>query len=352
MELIANFKDLADDKRFIEDTREIIVNDLFMQPTESFFTIVPGVKGGQQVAAMKGFEYVTVKSAGCGGEGVSPTFPAFSQFWNPQLQEVKISYCYSDFESSYLQWGLNNGYQRKDLDGTTLALFIQEMITKAMLLDMQRIVLTGDENIAAQDILTDEAAMAKYYNTIGKGLIPTLQYLKTLPEFEENFVTLAKNTGAKTDQLNLTSEYALGIYEEVTDQYDFDGDILLSSNRLFKNYEKWVKRANGYGLQSNVDLTQKGVGNLSVNGENISPVVNYDRWKAKDFVTGDPATIHLPHFALFTRKEWLQVGVDEQAALQNLTLEYIGGKEETFWIKANYMLDFKMVNPYGLKAAL
>lgn len=353
MELISNFKNLADDKRFIEDTREIIVNDLFMQPTENFFTIVPGVKGGQQVAAMKGFEYVTVKSAGCGGDGVSPTWPAFSQFWNPQLQEVKISYCYSDFENSYLQWGLNNGYQRKDLDGTTLALFIQDMITKAMLMDMQRIVLLADEDIEAQNILTNEASMAKFYNTIPKGLISTLQYLKTLPEFAENFVALSKNTGAMSSQLSLDAEYALNIYENVTDQYDFDGDILLSSNVLFKNYEKWVKRANGYGLQSNVDLTQRGVGNLSVNGENILPIVNYDRWK-KDFVTGTAPnqTIHLPHFALFTRKEWLQVGVDEQAALQNLTLEYIGGKEETFWIKANYMLDFKMVNPYGLKAAL
>lgn len=354
MELISNFKNLADDKRFIEDTREIIVNDLFMQPTENFFTIVPGVKGGQQVAAMKGFEYVTVKSAGCGGDGVSPTWPAFSQFWNPQLQEVKISYCYSDFENSYLQWGLNNGYQRKDLDGTTLALFIQDMITKAMLMDMQRIVLLADEDIEAQNILTNEASMAKFYNTIPKGLISTLQYLKTLPEFAENFVALSKNTGAMSSQLSLDAEYALNIYENVTDQYDFDGDILLSSNVLFKNYEKWVKRANGYGLQSNVDLTQRGVGNLSVNGENILPIVNYDRWKKKDFVTGTAPnqTIHLPHFALFTRKEWLQVGVDEQAALQNLTLEYIGGKEETFWIKANYMLDFKMVNPYGLKAAL
>lgn len=352
MELISSFVDLADDKRFIEDTREIIVNDLFMQPTENFFTIVPGVKGGQQVAAMRGFEYVTVKSAGCGGAGISPTFPAFSQFWDPKLQEVKIKYCYSDFENSYLQWALNNGYARKDLDGTTMALFIQDLISKAMALDLQRIVLCADANIAAQDILTDEATMAKYYNTIGKGLIPTLQYLKTLPEFEDNFVNLTKNTGAMTDQLNLAAEYALGIYEDVTDVYDFDGDILLTSNRLFKNYEKWVKRANGYGLQSNVDLTQRGVGNLSVNGENLSPVVNYDRWKAKDFVTGDPATIHIPHFALFTRKEWLQVGVDEQAALQNLTLEYIGGDKEEFWIKANYMLDFKMVNPYGLKAAI
>jgi hypothetical protein len=353
MQIIDNFKDLADDKRYIQDLREIVMNKTFFQPTENMFTIVPGIKGGQQVAAMKGFEYVTKKSAGCGGNGVSPEFPAFSQFWNPTLQEVKIEYCYADFEASFIQWGLNNGYARKDLDGTALGVFIQDLVSDAMALDLQRIVLMADKDIAAQNILGDEATMVPFYNTIDKGLIPTLAYLKTLPEFADAFVALSKNTGAMTTQLDLPSDYALNLYESVTDDvYDFDADLFLTSNRLFKNYQKWVKRANGYGLQSNVELTQKGVKDLNIDGEKLMPVVHYDRWKKKDFVTGTTPTIHLPHFALLTRKEYLQVGVDDAASLQNITMEYIGGSEETFWIKANYMLDFKMTNPYAMKAAL
>ncbi|WP_445454106.1 hypothetical protein [Flavobacterium sp. 25HG05S-40] len=355
MELVENFKDLADDKRYIQDLREVVMNETFYQPTENMFTIVPGIKGGQQVAAMKGFEYVTKKSAGCGGDGISPEFPAFSQFWNPTLQEVKIEYCYSDFEASFIQWGMNNGYQRKDLDGTALGVFIQDLVSKAMALDLQRIVLMADKDIAAQNILADEATKVPFYNTIDKGLIPTLAYLKTLPEFEENFVELTKNTGPMFEQTDLSSEYAVDLYESITDDvYDFDADIFLTSNRLFKNYTKWIKRNNGYGLQSNVDLTQKGVKDANVDGEKLLPVVHYDRWKKADFVTGagDDATIHLPHFALLTRKEYLQVGVDDAASLQNIVMEYIGGKEETFWIKANYLLDFKMVNPYAMKAAL
>ncbi|MBW7859459.1 MAG: hypothetical protein H3C43_14485 [Leptonema sp. (in: Bacteria)] len=201
--------------------------------------------------------------------------------------------------------------------------------------------------------------MAKFYNTISKGLIPTLQYLKTLPAFSDQFVSLTKNSASsKADQLDLSTTYALELYEELTDQYDFDGDILLTSNRLFKNYAKWLKRANGYGIQSNIDDTVKGVKSAEIDGEKLMPIVNYDRWRAKDFVTevsaGPPVVtkLHLPHFALFTRKEYLQVGVDSEAALEDLTLEYIGGSDERFWIKGNYMLDFKMVNPYALKAAL
>lgn len=353
MGLIADFKDLATSDRFIQDTREIVMNDLFYEPTENFFTIVPGIKGGQQVAAMKGFEYITKASAGCGGSGISPDFPAFSQKWNPKLAEVKLEYCYADFENSFLQWGLNNGYKRKDLTGTEMALFIQDLVAKAMALDLQRIALLSDSGIAAQDILTDEVVKAPFYNIIDKGLIPTLQYLKTLPEFAGNFVALDKNTGAATVQLALADDYAVKLYESlILEAYDFDGDILLSSNRLALNYDAFLRRGNGYAIQGNLDATQNGVTGARVAGQPVTAMKNYDRWKKTDFTTGAPATIHLPHVALFTKKEYLQIGIDDAASLQDLTLEYIGGSEEKFWIKANYMVDFKMTNPYALKAAL
>lgn len=362
MDVVAKFQALATDERFIQDTREIIRNELFYQPTDSFFKIVPGVKGGQQVAAMKGFEYVTKASAGCGGNGISPEFPAFSQFWNPKLQEVKISYCYDDFMGYFTQWALSNGYQIKDLGETELALFIQDFVQEAVKLDMQRIVLCADKDIAEQDILTDPVEKAQFYDTIDKGLIPTLLYLKTLPEFQDYFKALDKNTGIIADQMNLGAEYALDIYESLTEEtYEFDPNILLSSNKLFKNYAKWIKRTNGYDIQGNIDRTIAGVREASVDGVPLSPIVNYDRWKRTDFTTAIPGegedpspgdTIHIPHFALLSRKEYLQVGVDSEAAFENLTFEYVGGSEEMFWIKCNYMLDFKMVNPYALKAAI
>lgn len=351
MEIISSFKALADDKRYIQDVREIILNERLKEKTEDFFQLVPGIKGGQQVAAMRGLEYITTKSAGCGGSGISPDFPAFEQFWKPQLQEVKLEYCYADFENSFLQWGLNNGYKRKDLTETELGLFLEDLVAEAMSLDMLRIVLMADEDIATQNILTT-SNMAKHYDSIPKGLIPTLQYLKTLPEFADNFIPLSKNTGATTVQQNLDVDFAVNLYEDVVDTLDFDGDYILSSNALAKNYLKWLKRGNGYSIESNKADTVKGIQNLEVDGYGVKAVRNYDRWRKTDFQTGDPLSTHLPHFALFTKKEYLQVGIDDSASLQDITLEYIGGKEETFWIKANYMLDFKLTNPYAIKAAL
>ena len=355
MGLVADFKALADDKQFISSTAEIVRSKLFYEPTDKFFTIVPGIKGGKQVAAMKGFEYVTKASTGCGGSGISPNFPAFSQFWNPKLAEIKIELCHDDFQNTFLQWGLANGYQRKDLTGTEMAVFIESLVIDAMALDLQRIALLSDKDILAQDILSDEGGKAQFYNIVDKGLIPTLQYLKTLPEFAENFVALSKNTGNVATQTTLPAEYAVELYESlILESYDFDGDMLLSSNRLALNYDAFLRRGNGYGLQQNIDATQNGVEGARVAGNPVVAVKNYDRWKKKDFTTGvgAAATIHLPHFAMFTKKEFLQVGVDDASALDNLTLEYIGGKDETFWIKGNYMVDFKMVNPYEMKVAL
>lgn len=357
MELIQNFKNLANSDRYIEELKEIVLTKLFQQDAEDFFTIVPGVKGGQQVASMKGFEYITKASEGCGGSGISPTFPAFSQKWNPKLAEVKIEICYSDFLSTFIQWGLKNGYQIKDLTGTELGVFIQELVGDAMKRDLLRNALLSDKDIASQDILTDEVGKAPFYNIIDKGLLPTLAYLKTLPEFADAFYTLDKNTGTVAQQMALTPEYAVNTYEKlILDNYEFEADILLTSNKLFKNYEAFLRRANGYGVQGNIDATVNGVNGGRIDGKDIvKPVVAYDGWKKKDFTISDGAgglTVHQPHFALLTRKEFLQIGVDDVASLQNIVLEYIGGAEETFWIKANYLFDFKMVNPYALKASL
>lgn len=341
------FQGIASDERFIQDIREVAVSKVFYEDTSNFFSIVPGIKGGQQVAALKGIEYVTRKSQGCGGASLSPKFPAISQKWEPQLAEVKIKYCYDEFMQKFTQWGLANGHMIKDLSEAEFFVFIQDLVVEAMKLDMQRLVLLGDENIAAQNVLAD-ANKAPFYDIIKKGLIPTLQYFQTIPELADNFIALDKNTDA--DQFTLANDYAMNLFEDVVDTDDFDGDILLTNRKLYKNYANYFKRLAGVGIQSSKDEIQNGIQNLKVDGENVVPIKNYDRWRKNDF--NNAGVVHLPHFSIFTRKEHLQVGVDDVNALQDLKLEYIGGEDEHFYIKANYMLDFKMVNPFEFKAAI
>ncbi len=344
LNILNTFRDIATDERFIQDIREAVKSSIFYEDTSKFFTIVPGIKGGQQVAAVRGIEYVTRKAQGCGGAALSPEFPAISQKWEPQLAEIKIKYCYTEFMQKFTQWGLANGYNIKNLEEAEFFQFIQDLIIDAMKLDMQRLVLLGDEDIATQNVLTDPTK-AEFYDVIKKGLIPTLQYFKTIGELADNFVDLDLNTTGNP----VPENYALKLMDKVTDTLDFDGDLLLTNGALHKNYKNSLVRLSDH-LESSKTEIQNGKNDLRFDGNLLVPVKNYDRWRKTDFNTG--SGIYMPHFALFTKKEFLQVGVDDAAALENLTLEYIGGDDEHFYIKGNYMLDFKMVNPYELKAAI
>ncbi|CAA0254684.1 hypothetical protein V2605_03475 [Tenacibaculum maritimum] len=340
------FQGIASDERFIQDTREIIQSRLSEQNTSDLFTIVPGIKGGQQVAAMKGIEYVTTADEGCGGASLSPTFPAISQKWNPKLCKVKIKYCFADFKNFFTQWALGNGYDIKKLDEADFFSFIVDFVEQAMRMDMQRVALFGDENISTQNILNDTNKV-KFYDLIGKGLIPTLQYFKTIESLQDNFVALDLNSNP--DQFTMGEYYAKNIYKKVIDNDFFDTNQLLSSNSLYKNYEDLIEGNVRY-LESNKIDIQKGLPTLSIRGQQITRVKHYDRWRNNDFKK-DGVT-HLPHFALAANKEHLQIGVDSESVLNDLVFEYIGGDDEHFYIKGNYMMDFKMVNPFEFKAAI
>src|SRR5690625_5221113 len=77
----------------------------------------------------------------------------------------------------------------------------------------------------------------------------------------------------------------------------------------------------------------------------------YDKYIKQDF-KGDTNFVLPPHLAVVSDKQNLQIGVDDKAALTDLRLEYVGGADEHFYIKASYLADFKIPNPYAVAAAL
>ena len=336
------FQELASDERLIQSTGEIIKNKVFYENLEDFFTIIPGIKGGQQVAAMKGIEYITKKDDGCGGAFLSPDFPAISQKWEPQLAKVGLKYCYTDLMNWFTQWGLKNGYAIKDLSEIEFILFIEEFVSDAIKADMQRLVLLGNADIATDNVL-QSAPMAEHYDVVKKGLVETLKYFKTIGALSENFVDLTQNTAM--DPFDFSNDYAVKLYRQLTRELDFDEGQILSSARLHDNYEDFFENLGQ--IESQAGRIQNGQGRLSRSGVPIIPTKGYDRWRKRDFVAA-----YTPHFALHTAKSNLLVGVDDERSIEDITFEYVGGSDENFYIKANYMIDFKIPDPYSLKAAI
>ncbi len=362
LNIIDSFAGIASDERLIRELSEAVKNNLFYEEAGKFFRIQPGIKGGQQVVALDPLEYVTKKDEGCGHTPISYSINGVTQKWNPQFAKVSIKMCYTEFIDGFTRWGLANGYDVHKLDESNFFDYIKDTISNAMMADFTRLAMFSDEDIASQSILGDENK-AEFYDIIPKGLVPTLQYFKTLDEFSANFIDIsANNETKKADQLTLGSTDALDIFEELTDNQYFDSDQILTSNTLFKNYKNYLRRGSGNTpLESSKDQIMNGMESLKFDGQLLTPMKFYDKKRTEDFVVHYDAdedagtaaydSIHLPHLAVNTSKDNLVVGVDDLNSLNDIRLEYIGGSDENFYIKASYQVDFKIPNPSALRAA-
>jgi len=347
------FQELAGDTRYIEDVKEVYVNKLFSEDYRKFFTIVTDVKARKQVAGANGIEGISRKAtADCKGVCITPEITAYTQTWDPREIYICTSWCYDKFNDKFTQWGLANGYQKRDLSQAKFFTWLKEFISDAILNDLHRIALFGDSNIKSQSILGDNSN-AEHFDMIDKGLIPTLLYFKTRDDFKNHFVDISKNTFKSGEsQSELKSGYAVDLYENLMKgpfKNRFKGDLLMTSQSLFDNYESYFKEA--YKIQSSKEEIQKGIKNLSVNGQLIQPDMNYDIWSAKYFTKSTGAQ-YLPHFALYTKKEHMQIGLDSESGIRDISLEYVGGADESFYLKAAYMMDFKYLNPYEMRVAV
>lgn len=349
MDLITSFAEINNSDRLLQDLKDAIVQDAITQPADNIFSIVPGIKGGQQVVALKDQEYITKQQKGC-----DPTFTAFniagiSQKWNPRSMDVRIKMCYTEFEGAFTQWGLANGYDRRNLQEADFFEFIKDMVTKSMAKDFVRVAIFGNSDIEADDTLGEKAVgEAEDYNQIDAGLLKTLTALKTNPQLEDQFIDIAKNAGADAASQKLAEGEALGIYNELVESLEFEGgDEFLTSHTLFKNYKDLFRAKL---LESGVAAIQDEFA-PSFDGKSLIDLRwNYDKIVKRDFVDAAGAA-YLPHLAVIADKSNLQIGVDDAAALTDLRLEYVGGADENFYIKASYLMDFKIPNPYAVGAA-
>jgi hypothetical protein len=353
MDLITTFTEINNSDRLLSDLREAIVQDAITRPADSIFTITPGIKGGQQVVALRDQEYITKQQTGC-----SPTFSAFninglSQKWNPRSMDVRIKMCYTEFEGAFTQWGLANGYDRRNLQEADFFEFIKEMTAKSMAKDFLRVAIFGNKDIVVDGTLgLNAVGAAGDYNQIDAGLLKTLQLLRANPELADQFVDISKNAEVSLAAQALAAGEGNTIYDALVESLEFEGgDLFLTSNTLFKNYKNEFR---GKLLESGVSAIQNTF-EPQFDGRTLADLkFAYDRYVKRDFLQ-EPAAAdayhNVPHLAVIADKSNLQIGVDDTAALTDLRLEYVGGADENFYIKASYLMDFKVPNPYAIGAA-
>ena len=348
------FQQVKNDVREIDSIRDMIRIRLKQTNFSEIFTIINGVKAGQKIYWTKGGKQVTTKSTGC-----KPTFTdykirAYEDQFNPQGCEVNIRECYTEFENYFTEWGLGNGLQRADLRASDFSNFIVDHIVESMLRDRLKLFLLSDKDMTS-DILTTEDDLG-FFNIIDKGLIPTLIQYKADTTFGKNVIDYELNSAADQDKFP-SENYVKDLFTKLIRMSDFDraGGFILTDRASYLNLEDWQK--NTWGIQSSKDEVINGIPNLKLDGVPIIAMPLYDEFVKNYFTkttTTDEETTtkkHLPHFAVYTKKEALKAAFDLYSSSEILELTYLGGPDRNLYFQSKYEADFK-INPFLFTAAI
>ncbi len=353
---LAAIKSAKDDQKYIESAAEVIRSNTFTDNLSEAFTLVPNIKGRQQIVVASDIEKITTAEEGCTVTPISKDIPGYQNQWDPKRVEVVYRLCYKDFDATFLQWGLANGYDVHNLDQADFFQFITSFVSDGIKKDFNRLVLMGDADVTAQGALK-VAGDSDYYEIINKGIVPRLEEIKASGLFNDQFTTIAQNEAAGAQNTWADGD-ARAILEGLIDASEFDymSSQFLTNGKFARAYQKEVfMNPNAYALDSTRNAIVNGTPGLNYEGLSIVQTRDYDRHRKNDFdgifVGAGAGDTHLPHFVLNTPKSNILVGVDSEAALSDLRIEMPGGADEYIYFKANYMLDVHIADPMKMTAA-
>jgi hypothetical protein len=348
-----------------ENFRELILEPVLDSPDlTQLLTITDDVKAKMDILFAKRFKKVTHLDTGCGTVPHTPGMDTEKLTWDPVALEAWIQECGSDFDGTFMAWGLGVGYKRLDLqqaaikirtglgqsDATTLNYwneFVQDMMEAAIRDDIFRIGYFGDPAITAGQ-LTGGAADVKNYNQL-RGLWPQIIALATVyPQVR------AYSIGAnQTADQQLAPSESLIIFQKLLRGADrrllsgkFGTPIIQCTQSIADNWADY-RQSNG-NLETSWALQETGLVGPKYNNFMVRPVAEWDEILTEDFdVAGK---INLPHRAVLTTNANMQLGFDSYDAATQVD-SWFNRETKFTHMRGNWKMDAKVMRPFLTRAA-
>lgn len=338
-----------------EKAKEAIIDPAFDDPElKDIHTIVPGIVADTQVAFMGRINKITRLDPGCGSGKVTKAIPLSEKFWTPKKMKVWSAQCADDLEQTFFVWGLNKGTDRKDLTKGQFAKYALELMTEAVTSDALRIAWFGDtavDTTANGGTLLNASDIANYNQLDGF-------WKKIFAGVTGGTITKAYTIAANAQATTLLQD---SVFEAATDE------AYKIVNALLKKADKRLVGAKGRQVIYMTDsvwqkwLTEKETKLLDMSfvrqgefystdkyrGVTIIALHFWDRWIRADF--NDGTVSNLPHRAIYTLVENLQIGLDT-ASITDFRVWYNDDTEETNW-KGLYKMDVQIPHDFFVDAA-
>ena len=323
-----------------------------------FHTIIPGIVTDKEVGFVGDIGPVGKAGQGCSPTWTSMAAPTRKVTWSPKIWEIPIAICATDMENQISTYSRKWGLDPDNIEGTDYQRIAYELLDKAVKKMFWRLIWFGDVDAAN---FNDSPA-----GVITNGL--DVDYVNLFDGFWKQIfdqcttnplqkVAIAANSQATyaLQKSELTPILAYETFENMilnapleVRQMPASEIIIYSTLHLYdKAKQHLFKGANGYimPVTESLGYAMNGMQDLMINGYRIIalPIFSQliDEWE------NSGTAWNLPHRAVMTTKENLQVGVPSTDAVSELSFNFdFRTRENLFHVKDK--LDVKIPQPQYL----
>jgi len=310
---------------------EAVIERAYKKPSlREFHTIIPGIVAKQQVVFLGRLGLVGKKNTGnCAPTANTQEIDLTEKFWMPEYIEDRFQECWTDLQETFFVWGLKEGVNKADLTGTDFWNFLEDLLVDALEECILRLAWFGDTGAANYD---DSPA-----GHITNGV--DLDYFTPIDGLWKQIfsaVTATPSRKSGTITKNSASTYALQAFDDtdtsnkVVSKY-FRSLITKADYRLRDQagiriyctqsmFDQYVTELESTGLDPSFEVITEGITVLKRSGVEVVAFNFWDRYIAA--YESDGTKSYLPHRALLTIKDQLQIGTEEAKNFSELTAHY------------------------------
>ena len=350
--------DLAFNGEEIKSSAEAVFVSAFAPNTVAdLLTIVGGIKAKKQIAILGRFNSLLGKgNGGCVNDGRVVTTPMTQKVWQPETISDRLAYCWADLKETFWIWGTKNGIAKADLTATDFLLYIEELLSTELIETWMRIAYFNDtdaETVTDGGVITDGTDLA-FFNRID-GIWKQLFAIGTATPERKTAGLATKNAAASYAlQAFSSADTTNKVVMNLLFNMEVEADSRLTSKEglkfqvtksVFDQYKRELTFAN---INYTTERLENGMMQINAGGTPVVCVEFWDRIIRTYFDNG--TTWHLPHRAILTSPQNIQVGTEEESTLTGFDVFYDKTLKTTY-VDFQFDIDAKVILDHEVQLA-
>jgi hypothetical protein len=344
----------------VKSSSEAVFVSAFAIPdVNQFLSIVGGIKTKKQIAILGRLNSLLGLGSGeCNPSGRTVTSALSGKEWNPATVSDRLTYCWTEIAETFFIWATKNGLEKNDLTGTDFALFVEQLLTPEIKETWLRLAYFGDTDAANYDdspagVITNGTNLA-FFNKID-GIWKQI-YAIVGADASRKTAGLATKNGQSTYALQAfnDTDTTNKVVTKTLQNMRFGADsrlrnkqglIYTTTQSVADQYERELIE---YNVAYTTERLEEGIMVLRSGGITVLSFEFWDRIIESFYNNG--TKLFLPHRAILSVAENIQVGTEEESNLSEFDMFYDKNTKTTN-VDFQFNLDAKVIIDHEIQVA-